>query len=142
MNIVIQFVKYSTVALLSALSDWIVFVGILALFGSPIGAQATSRIVGGVVSFAINKYWSFESRQRDRTLIEAWRFILLFGISYTFSLALFAFVTWLGLHPYIAKLLSNSTCFLFNFLMMRLWVYRHRRSDVAARRMSLMIGDL
>ena len=142
MNIVIQFVKYSTVALLSALSDWIVFVGILALFGSPIGAQAISRIVGGVVSFAINKYWSFESRQRDRTLIQAWRFILLFGISYTFSLALFAFVTWLGLHPYVAKLLSDSACFLFNFLMMRLWVYRHRHSGAAARQLSVIVGDL
>ena len=142
MNIVIQFVKYSTVALLSALSDWIVFVGILALFGSPIGAQAISRIVGGVVSFAINKYWSFESCRRDRTLIEAWRFIVLFGISYTFSLALFALVTWVGLHPYIAKLLSDSVCFIFNFLMMRFWVYRLRHSGATAHRLSLMIGDL
>jgi putative flippase GtrA len=140
-RIAVQFMKYVTVALISAASDWIVFAGLFALFGRPIAAQATSRIVGGVVSFAINKYWSFESREHKRTLIEAWRFIVLFGASYILSLALFSFMTWVAVHPYVAKLLADSACFIFNFMVMRLWVYRRRRPGATARRLSLMIGD-
>ena len=124
MNIASQFVKYATVALLSAASDWVVFTALFAAFGWPIIAQGTSRIVGGVVSFAVNKYWSFESRRHERTLIEARRFLVLFVISYVVSLSLFSALTYGGVWPYWAKLITDTSCFFFNFVMMRFWVYR------------------
>jgi putative flippase GtrA len=123
-KITVQFLKYVSVSGLSAASDWVVFAVMLAVFGSPLAAQGTSRIFGGVVSFAINKYWSFQSRQHDQALIEAWRFLLLFIASYALSLSLFSIMTWCGLGPYLAKLTTDSTCFFFNFLVMRFWVYR------------------
>jgi putative flippase GtrA len=123
-NITSQFLKYLTVAMLSAGSDWVVFVGLLAASGLPIMAQGTSRIVGGLVSFGINKYWSFQSRRRERTLIEARRFLVLFLISYVLSLSLFSALTFIWVSPYWAKLITDTCCFFFNFLMTRLWVYR------------------
>jgi putative flippase GtrA len=117
-NIASQFAKYVIVALLSAASD----------FGWTIMAQATSRIVGGLVSFSINKYWSFQSYQHMRALHEAWRFAMLFIASYGLSLSLFSGLTYLGTGPYWAKLITDTSCFLFNFLVMRFWVYRPRRS--------------
>ena len=124
MNITIQFSKYVTVALLSAASDWLVFSTLLAIFGWVIMAQATSRIVGGLVSFGMNKYWSFQSYQHTRVLRQASRFVLLFIGSYCLSLTLFSALTYLNMRPYWAKLITDMSCFFFNFIAMRFWVYR------------------
>jgi putative flippase GtrA len=123
-KIATQFVKYVTVAVLSAISDWVVFAALFAVFGSPLAAQATSRIAGAIVSFGINKYWSFQSPQHKRALSEGWRFLVLFMASYALSLTLFSALTWSGLTPYLAKLATDTICFFFNFLVMRWWVYR------------------
>jgi putative flippase GtrA len=123
-NIATQFAKYVTVALLSAASDWMVFATLFAAFGWTIMAQATSRIVGGLVSFGINKYWSFQSYRHKQALHEAWRFIVLFIASYSLSLSLFSALTFFDVGPYWAKLITDTSCFLFNFLVMRFWVYQ------------------
>ena len=96
-------------------------------FGAPILAQATSRIVGAAVSFGVNKYWSFQSHQHRQALIEGRRFFALFVASYALSLTLFSTLTFSGMSPYLAKLTTDTICFFFNFLVMRLWVYRPRR---------------
>ena len=119
-----QFAKYVAVALLSAASDWVVFAALFAAFGLPIMAQAISRIFGAIVSFGINKYWSFQSQQHKQVLAEAWRFLVLFAASYALALSLFSALTFAGLSPYLAKLISDTACFFFNFLVMRVWVYR------------------
>ena len=126
MTIAIQFLRYVAVAGLSAASDWAAFAALFAAFGSPIMAQGTSRIVGGVVSFGINKYWSFQSPQHKQLPAEAWRFLVLFAASYALALSLFSVLTFAGLSPYVAKLISDTACFFFNFLIMRVWVYRPR----------------
>jgi putative flippase GtrA len=127
-----QFVKYAAVAMLSAGSDWVVFTAVFTAFGWPILAQATSRVVGGAVSFAANKYWSFESRRREHLLSEARRFVVLFAVSYILSLSLFSALTYGGVWPYWAKLLTDTSCFFFNFAMMRFWVYRRQKPASAA----------
>jgi putative flippase GtrA len=132
-----QFAKYVAVAMLSAASDWVVFAALFAAFGSPITAQAISRIAGAMVSFSVNKYWSFQSAQHALVLVEARRFLLLFVASYALSLSLVATLGLAGLSPYVAKLISDTTCFFFNFLVMRLWVYRQRGREKAAPAASL-----
>ena len=132
MNIATQFVKYVTVAVLSAASDWAVFATLFAAFGWTIQAQAISRIVGGVVSFGTNKYWSFQSYEHKQALHEAWRFAALFVASYGLSLSLFSVLTHVGTGPYWAKLITDTCCFVFNFLVMRFWVYRPQRSAMRA----------
>ena len=132
MNIATQFVKYMTVAVLSASSDWAVFATLFAAFGWTIQAQAISRIVGGLVSFGTNKYWSFQSYEHKQALHEAWRFAALFVASYGLSLSLFSVLTHVGTGPYWAKLITDTCCFVFNFLVMRFWVYRPQRSAMRA----------
>ena len=132
MNIATQFVKYVTVAVLSAASDWAVFATLFAAFGWKIQAQAISRLVGGLVSFGTNKYWSFQSYEHKQALHEAWRFAALFVASYGLSLSLFSVLTHVGTGPYWAKLITDTCCFVFNFLVMRFWVYRPQRSAMRA----------
>jgi putative flippase GtrA len=142
-NIATQFAKYVTVALLSAAADWLVFATLFTAFGWTLLAQATSRIVGGLVSFGTNKYWSFQSYQHKQALHEAWRFAMLFIASYGLSLSLFSFLTYLYTGPYWAKLITDTSCFLFNFLVMRFWVYRPRpsASEAAEHKMDPSPGE-
>jgi putative flippase GtrA len=132
-KLAIQFVKYVSVALLSAASDWVVFAALFIAFGAPIPAQATSRIAGAIVSFAINKYWSFQSMEHRQAVTEAWRFLLLFAASYALSLTLFSALTFSGTSPYFSKLATDLICFFFNFMIMRIWVYRSGQSNLAVR---------
>ena len=46
------------------------------------------------------------------------------------ALSLFSALTFAGLSPYVAKLISDTACFFFNFLIMRVWVYRPRDPEV------------
>jgi len=119
-----QILKYLIVAVLAAGSDWVIFASLMTMFGSPTAAQAVSRIVGGITSFSINKYWSFRSRELAQTLIEGPRFVALFIVSYLISLSLISLLTYVLISPYWAKLATDTICFFFNFGMMRFWVYR------------------
>jgi GtrA-like protein len=89
------------------------------------------EVAGAIVSFGVNKYWSFQSPQHKRALSEAWRFLVLLLASYALSLTLFSALTWSGIVPYLAKLATDTICFFFNFLVMRWWVYR--RGELALR---------
>lgn len=75
---------------------------------------------------------------------EAWRFLVLFAASYTLSLSLFATFTLAGMGPYVAKLITDSACFFFNFLVMRLWVYRpqNAQEEKAEAEVALASGRL
>ena len=121
--------KYIVVAGLSALTDWIVFSILLATVGDHyIQAQMVSRIAGGLFSFLANKYWSFDSKVAYRTLVEGRRFLLVYLVSYISSLVLLYFF-WevLGIFPYFAKLMTDTTCLVLNYIVMQSYVFRERQ---------------
>jgi putative flippase GtrA len=124
MKIAWQFTKYGAAAAASAASDWVLFTALLLAFDAPLAAQGAGRLFGGVVSFVLNKFWSFESRDRTRLSSESRRFLMLFAASYGLSLTLFSGLLSLGAHPFWAKPISDVACFFFNFFMMRSYVYR------------------
>ena len=125
-----QFGKYVSVAIGSALIDW-AFFGALTVFGTyHLYAQMVSRVSGGVFSFVVNKVWSFGVPEIDRTVIEGRRFLLLYLASYLLALSLlYLFADLLGLWTYVAKLFADFICFVFNFVIMRLYVY-HKRAGI------------
>jgi len=83
-----------------------------------------SRIVGGLVSFLLNKYWSFRSLEHRAILLEGIRFAILYVFSYMLSIVLvYLLVDRLGFPVYVSKLGSDSTCFVVNFCAMRIYVY-------------------
>ena len=132
MKVTVQFLKYVTVAALSAASDWLVFIVIMATVGRPLPAYGSARIVGAIVSFFVNKHWSFQSPDHRRTVVEGSRFILLFAASYSLALTMFFVFTRGGFNPYWSKLVADTICFFVNFLMMRHWVYRDAKIELAA----------
>jgi putative flippase GtrA len=125
MNNLRKFIKYGTVAFGSALADWGVF-STLVLFNliDPLFGQMISRIVGGIFSFATNKYWSFKSREGRHLLKEGRRFLLLYSFSYFLSISLFyALTTMTLISVFATKLVTDSAILVINFIVMNHYVF-------------------
>jgi putative flippase GtrA len=116
---------YVSVAVLSAASDWGVFTALLWIKpDAAMWAQASARVVGGLVSFAANRIWSFKEQEGHGITIEARRFLALYVFSYCLSLSTFYVgVRLAGLNPYWSKLFADGLCFIVNFLVMKTYVF-------------------
>lgn len=122
-----QFFKYCGIAATSALVDWIVYVVLIYHDFYFVTAQVASRLFGGVYAFLGNKYWSFSRRDHIRVTIEGRRFLLLYAFSYGLSLTLlWLSISRLELNVFVAKLITDTSCFVFNFVLMRTYVFHDR----------------
>ena len=123
-----QLSKYSGAAAGSTVCDYAVFSVLLFFSIGPLYAQMAARIAGGVVSFVINKYWSFGAQGIDGLKTEGRRFLVLYIFSYSLSVfILYLLAEQVGISPYSAKVLADLTCFIFNFLVMRIYVFSDNR---------------
>ena len=129
----IQFSRYSVVAVGSAFSDWVIFVLLGWLGAAPIIAHMIGRIGGGLFSFGLNKVWSFDGNPATSVVVSGRRFFLLYVFSYIVSISLFAlFANGLELSKYVSKLLADSTCFCINFLVMKHYTFHDRTGPIGA----------
>lgn len=125
MKILQSFSQYSGAAVGSAATDYLTFWLVLSLTGIPVLAQAIARISGGLLSFMINRKWSFRRETPDRILWDGGRFLALYAVSYSLSIGMFIFLTeQVGYAPLTAKIISDILCFLFNFFAMKHFVFR------------------
>jgi putative flippase GtrA len=125
----IEFTSYSSVAVLSAISDWIAFIILYNLTGAgALFSQGIARIVGAVFSFLINRSWSFHKQKGHGISSEAIRFLVLYCVSYSISLfTIYALLEMLDMPIYFAKISADLVCFVFNFIGMRLYVFSRSR---------------
>ena len=116
--------KYGGVAGGSAVTDYAVF-SVLLFFGAGVlPAQMVARILGGVVSFFVNKYWSFKAKEAGTIKTEGRRFLVLYAFSYVLALVILYLLTeHAGVGPYPAKITADIICFMLNFLVMRSYVF-------------------
>ena len=122
-----KFIFYILIAITSALSDLFTFTVFLFFGLNLYASQGISRIIGGITSFVLNKHFTFEKQVR-RTIIEARRFLLLYGVSYLLSFCLiWVLYNLFQLPTFYAKILTDGSCFLFNFIAMKLYVYANTR---------------
>ena len=139
-----EFSAYSSVAILSAIADWIVFVVLFQILGATVlFAQGTARMVGGMVSFASNRSWSFREQMGHGLYREAGRFLILYAASYALSLAaIFTYMEIIGMPVYVAKIAADGTCFLFNFAGMRAYVFSRRPAFAHGARATFVVRQI
>ncbi len=119
-----QFSKYGGIAVGSALTDYALFSVLLLLEVNILVAQGVARIAGGIFSFLFNKYWNFETNSLIDAVREARRFLILYATSYTIALGLFyGFIEVFNFGAYSSKIMIDITIFIFNFTVMRLYVF-------------------
>ena len=128
-----SFFKFTLVAVGSAGVDWLVFIALNFAGLSSLNSQMIARISGGIFSFLTNKNWSFKKREKRGVVIQGRRFLALYATSYVLSISIFYFMTvYLEWSEYIAKLISDTLIYFFNFLMMNAYVF-HIRQGASGR---------
>jgi putative flippase GtrA len=128
MKLFFQFSKYSSIAALSMLCDWAIFITLEFLGLNLIYAQMISRVGGGVFSFFANRYWGFRHGKLGQITQHGRRFLVLYAFSFSLSILLiYSFMEILDLPPFISKFMADSLCFVFNFAVMRNYVFKDRQ---------------
>lgn len=89
---------------------------------SPVPAALAGYTAGGVVSYALNRRFAFESSRRHREAV--WRFALVaavgFGLTGLFMATLTGF---LGLPYLLGQVLTTGVVLFWSFLAHRLWTF-------------------
>ncbi|MET0027148.1 MAG: GtrA family protein [Candidatus Thiodiazotropha sp.] len=108
---------------------WLVDFSLFTLTYSALGiffAQTLARMSGALVGFAGHKWVVFRNRssQAGSTRNQAMQYGLLWLFSYIASLALlYLLVHPVGLHPVVAKLITETVILGFNFATMRRYIF-------------------
>jgi len=121
-----QGVQYLLVGAMAAVTD----LGVYSLLHvttnlHPLQANLISRPLGGIVSFTLNKYWTFGNRRGAAIPVQFFRFSCVWTVCFAGSEALVGlYHEGLRLGAVPAKLAAEATLALFSFLSQRYWTFR------------------
>ncbi len=108
------------------LYGWLVRAGL-----NPLPAHLISRPTGGLVGFLGHRCWTFRGRDYAHPWWgQAGRYAVVWIVAYVASSVLLSLhLLWLPHRPTLAKLLSEGTVGLVNFVLQRQWTFaaRHLR---------------
>ena len=124
-----QFVSFGSVGLINTLIGYavILFIG-LGLGVSPYVANASGYAVGLLISFALNRRYTFSSRQAIIPGLAC--FLAAFAPSYALNLAVLHLgVHWLALPEALAQALAIVTYTVTFFVLCRAFVFRTPKSS-------------
>lgn len=114
---------FAGVGLLAAIGHYGTLIGLVeAASVHPVPATLAGYLVGGVVSYGLNRTLTFQS---DRPHHEAgWRFALVAAVGFVLTgLLMHGFVDRLGL-PYLpAQLVTTGVVLVWSFLANKLWTF-------------------
>lgn len=110
----------------AGLADLTVYTVLTKLFGlHPLQANLISRPLGGLVSFTLNKFWTFENRGRAATRHQALRYLCIWIASFAGSEALVGvYFKFLPLTAVPAKLAAEGTVGILSFFSQKFWAFR------------------
>jgi putative flippase GtrA len=116
-----QLIKYIVTGLLAFVTEYAVFTLLLAPLSIFI-ANSVGMFVGFWISFLLNRYWSFQSR--DKFFSQLLRYSSLFIINLIISnLLLKVFSDILNIYPEISKLIIMCLVVFWNFFLFKKIIY-------------------
>ena len=137
---VMDFMRYALCGVIAVAVDYGVFGALTrALDWGAVAAQSVSRPCGGVVSFILNRMWTFRGRGSAAAHVQALRFALVWIAMYGWSLVL----VWLFdrllrdagvglfLARWLAKLGGDGIAALTGFTANRFWTFGGRRASAS-----------
>lgn len=121
-----QTLRFVTVGAIAGGTDLAVNALLTEVFGfDPLHANPISRPLGGLVSFTLNKFWTFENRDLSTTHHQFLRYALIWMVSFTGSQCLVGFFSRvMDLAAVPTKLAAEGTVGIFSFLSQKLWAFR------------------
>lgn len=112
--------RFATVGAITTLLDIALFTTFVAAAAPPAPANLVSYSCGIVVSYALNRTWTFGARHSHA---KALKFVAATLAGLLISTVLVAGLATL-MSPTLAKILSVPVVFAWNYLTARLWVFR------------------
>jgi putative flippase GtrA len=128
MKIYFVFLRYSSVSLLTALIDYVVFA--VAFLGSRriLLSMLLARSMAATFQFLMSYSFVFKAKQ-DKWLSIIKYLIVLGALTATAFSAIRACDEWLGVSPLISKVFIEGTIFIVSFLLLRDFVFAPADSD-------------
>jgi putative flippase GtrA len=119
-----QFLKFFIVGVSSTVLDILLLITFKELIGlHPAGAVALNQIIIISFNFLLNKYWSFNSKEKTHRQIV--RYLTLFMCNYFCAIGImYLFYEVIGIHYIIVRLGTIALFMLTNFLAYKHWVYK------------------
>jgi len=114
--------KRFLVAGVSAVSTDLIAYYILLNFLSPDSAKAISFLLGTIVAFVINKYWTFEKHEKS------YKEMVQFGVLYSLTLGVNVITNKVVLGyteiVFLAFLIATGVSTVLNFIGQKWWVFK------------------
>jgi putative flippase GtrA len=118
-----QFSRYVTIGVVTNLSLYAAYLLLAAMGMDPKAAMTVTYVAGVVLSFHLNRRWTFDSGLPYLKTLR--RFVVLYASGYVLNLAgLALFTDWLGLPHQLVQIAIMGNLVVYFFLMFRLWVFR------------------
>lgn len=124
-KILTSFLRYNVSAILATITDFLVFVILIKIFGIwYIVATIFSALSGGIIAFVLNRNWAFISKS-GKISRQAIRYFIVWGGSILLNtVGLFILVESTNINEIISKIIiSVAVGFGFNFLMYKYFVF-------------------
>ncbi|MFO1147904.1 MAG: GtrA family protein [Alsobacter sp.] len=118
-----QFSAFAGVGVLAAVVHYGTLVGLVEGAGlAPVGATLVGYVLGGVVSYVLNRRYAFRS---DRPHREAtWRFALVAFVGFVLTgLFMALFNGTLGIPYLVAQVMTTGVVLIWSFVANRLWTF-------------------
>lgn len=104
-------------------AHYAVLIALAELFHvDPVIATVCGFTVGAVVSYVLNRRFTFTERPEFKTGLV--KFLIIAGIGGVFNVSIFAFLVAQGLHYILAQVVATSIVLIWNFGSARLVVFR------------------
>lgn len=121
-----RFLSYGIAGLVATASHYATMMALVwTMGGREVLASSLGFIVGAFVKYPLNYWLVFESRQRHRVAVP--RFAIGLGLSFALNAVLLALLLrLLDVHYMVSQVLTTGVVILANYVIARLWVFRHR----------------
>ena len=121
--------KFALVGLVGFTVDaCLLVVGVYGLGADPIPARAVSVFVSVVVTWVLNRIWTFDARREESPWIELLRYLGSRSVGAICNVAVFsAAVRWFPYpvsEPIVATPFSSAATMLINYALVRFFIYR------------------
>lgn len=123
-----QFFRYIIVGVLNTLLGYcVIFSGMYLIGMSPEASNVAGYAVGLVVSYMLNRNFTFNSTQARRK--EIVRFIVVFAVAYGLNFAaLLALIHQFGMHKGLSQIVAGMIYVGSSFLMNKYYVFKIRHA--------------
>ncbi|NLI92529.1 MAG: hypothetical protein GX434_10095 [Peptococcaceae bacterium] len=137
--------KYSLSSLVSAITDLLLFTLLVSLlFGTGsagiLAAIVTARLMSGNVNFLINKYWVFQSKNRNGE--EVLKYLALFCCQMMLSWVFVASLSSLPVPITLVKILVDTSLFFIGYQIQKKFIFNTKSREVQARNESIFYKAL